>query len=442
MTSERDGAEAAGESHAYPSAVARRVHATWIETRGDRSGSATLPDLGVLETVISVCYQASLLREEGRPATFRLALAHPEQFAASDGPPTGLHRLLFAAPRLLDAQQLRRLAPAAAFHRSIIGASVTGRGAPQIWGILHSGLGWLQSVRGGREGHHVAAPFLTLAVTGPGRVLVSHGATTLAELANGRLDGHGMDVLRAPWLSELFAGAADVPPIVSSRRGDGSPVLDPTFVPLLARHVVRRILATVRAAQHGGTLIVLPHALAADVIAARHITLKYRFQDEEPRRRLVTLANQIVEELVTSVHGSGAPAAVGWPEYEQSRSLSLIALDEGLFEVAHLVADLSAVDGAVVLTDGLELLGFGGEIASTLRDVESVARALDLPGATREPVRADLVGTRHRSAYRLCETVKRALVVVISQDGALRFVRWHENAVTFWDQVATGPWEA
>jgi hypothetical protein len=442
MTGESGEAEAGAESHAYPSDVARRVHATWRETYRDGAGAAELPALAVLENVISVCYQASLLREEGRPATFRLALADPRQFAASGGPPAGLHRLLFLEPRMLDAHQLRRLAPAAEFHRSIIGARVTGGDAPQIWGILHSGLRWLQSVRGGREGHHDAPAFLTLAVTGPGRVLVSHGATTLAELADGKLDGHGMDVLQAPWISELFADAAGALPSASSRGSGPSLILDPAFAPLLARHVVRRILATVRSAQHGGTLIFLPHVLAADVIAAHHVTLKYQFQDEEPRRRLVTLANQIVEELVTSVLASATLPVVGWSEYERSRSPSLMALDEALFEVAHLVADLSAVDGAVVLTDRLELLGFGGEIAGSLREVRNVVRALDLRGARRERVRTDLVGTRHRSAYRLCETVKRALAVVISQDGALRFVRWHDNAVTFWDQVATGPWEA
>src|SRR4029453_412267 len=112
-------------------------------------------------------------------------------------------------------------------------------------------------------------------------------------------------------------------PSESSRGSGPSHVFDPAFAPLLARHVVRRILSTVRSAQHGGTLIFLPPALAAEVIAARHIVLKYQFQDEEPRRRLVTLANQIVEELVASVPASTTPPVVGWSEYERSRSPSL-----------------------------------------------------------------------------------------------------------------------
>jgi hypothetical protein len=101
-----------------------------------------------------------------------------------------------------------------------------------------------------------------------------------------------------------------------------------------------------------------------------------------------------------------------------------------------------SIDGAVILSDHLEVIGFGGEIAGNLPEVSRVARASDLEGTVREWVRTDRVGTRHRSAYRLCHEAQDVLAVVVSQDGGLRFVRWHDGAVTYWDQVATGPWEA
>jgi hypothetical protein len=47
------------------------------------------------------------------------------------------------------------------------------------------------------------------------------------------------------------------------------------------------------------------------------------------------------------------------------------------------------------------------------------------------------VGTRHRSAYRLCRTLQDVLAVVVSQDGQVRFVRWLDGEVTYWDQLAT-----
>jgi hypothetical protein len=129
--------------------------------------------------------------------------------------------------------------------------------------------------------------------------------------------------------------------------------------------------------------------------------------------------------------------AVGWNEYEHSAGRPLIVRDEALFEATHLIADLARVDGAVVMTSGLDLLGFGGEIAGDLPDLPRVKRAQDLEG--RESVRTDRVGTRHRFAYRLCHVVRDALALVVSQDGGLRFVRWHEGAVTHWEQLAAAP---
>ncbi len=124
-----------------------------------------------------------------------------------------------------------------------------------------------------------------------------------------------------------------------------------------------------------------------------------------------------------------------------SRARQLSDMDEALFEVAHLVADLTRVDGTVLMTDCLESLGFGVEISGELPEVLQVARAHDLEGREREWVRTDRVGTRHRSAYRLCQAVRDALALVVSQDGDLRFVRWQDGGVTYWEQVTTGLWE-
>jgi hypothetical protein len=58
-------------------------------------------------------------------------------------------------------------------------------------------------------------------------------------------------------------------------------------------------------------------------------------------------------------------------------------MDRALFDVAHLIADLTYVDGAVLMTDRVELLGFGVEISGGLPEVSTVARARDLAGTER-----------------------------------------------------------
>jgi hypothetical protein len=429
--------------HAYPSDLAALVLERWSDALTSGRTDVRPPDAAALTAVLSTCYQATLLREEGRPVTFRLALSDPDAFDAAAGPPSGLHRLLFTRRLPLNPHELRRLAPAATFSRSLIGMTLVGPSGPEMWGVVHSGLHWLQSVRGGRAREQTIPHVLVIAATGPGRLLVSVGTITLAELKNGTLSGLEMDLFQSRWLQERLSEMGRLcsiehshPHHHSSQRGAE---IDPHFAAVLAGHVLRRMIATVRASQHGGTVIVVPRLRARELASdGRHMRMKYAFIDEEPRRRIGSLVSAIVREL-SGFERSGMP--LGWDAYESGAAGRLGELDEALFEVAHLLADFTHVDGTVLITDSLEILGFGVEIAGGLPEVAQVARALDVEGAEREWVRTDRVGTRHRSAYRLCEALHDALALVVSQDGGLRFVRWHGDGVTYWEQLATGPWE-
>jgi hypothetical protein len=432
-------------AYAYPPQLTDLILDRWREVQRATGRDLARPERDRLEAALSSCYQASLLREEGRPVTFRVALADLGAFGASAGPPTGLHRLAFELRRPLDQHELRRLSPAAAFSRSFIGASLDDEGGPKVWGLIHTGPQWLQSVRGGRETRQAIPPVLTIAVTGPGRLLVSAGAEPIAELRHGTLVAGRLDVFRASWMHELFRTFGEDARRAHLQACHQAPHVwadvDPAFAPSLARHVLRRVLATIRGAQHGGTLLIVPPTRVPEIVSGeRSVQVKYGFSDEEPRRRLLTLTLRIMEELAR-VHSQGHPSPVGWREYETSDAATIVDLDEALFEVAHLIADLSQVDGAVVMTSHLDLLGFGAEITGRLPDIGRVARAADLEGTRRDWVRTDRVGTRHRSVYRLCHEARDVLALVVSQDGGLRFVRWCHDAVTYWDQVATGPWE-
>jgi DNA integrity scanning protein DisA with diadenylate cyclase activity len=128
-------------------------------------------------------------------------------------------------------------------------------------------------------------------------------------------------------------------------------------------------------------------------------------------------------------------ASVDGDTYASLRDDELASMRDAIFEMSQLIAALSEVDGAVVMTKRFELLGFGAEIVGDLPQVEHVARALDLEAedSVAEPLVAD--GTRHRSAYRLCSRVPDALALVVSQDGGVRFVAAHRGEVTFWDHA-------
>src|SRR5215216_1690891 len=192
-----------------------------------------------------------------------------------------------------------------------------------------------------------------------------------------------------------------------------------------------------RGARHGGTVLFIPPQDAAEPSREQpYIDLRYPFAAGRARIGFPDLIVDILDRLAR-LHGSAdqdEPRAVGWPEFETTTDEEIETLDEALFETAHLIAGLAAADGAVVMSKHNELLGFGGMISGRLPDVERVWRALDLEGEEVAEERTGNVGSRHRSAYRLCGALPGSVAVVISQDGSVHFVCQRGGRVTYWEQ--------
>ncbi len=436
------------DAYAYPNDLARFVRACWEDHAGgaDDSGHepTEAPETPVLERLISTCYQASLLREEERPVTFRAILVAPEDLPEGGGPPGGLHRLAFGEPMPFDERELRRLSPAADFERSMIGVRRGEGGELEIWGIVHSGARWLRVARGGREGSAPLPPVPVVRAEGPGHLTVSRGSEFVAELAGGRIVGSRTDVLPSRWMGGFFAPVRDElaelheeARLEAAARGEAWAPLDPELPRMIARRMYRRLFSALSEARHGATIVTFPPERAGEVLDG-YVSLKHTFAGGEHRRRFRDLIVDTMNRLARA-HGrdeeASYPKAVGWEEYSRSEDRELAAIDEALFEFANLVAGLAAVDGAVVMTDRGELLGFGGEISGELEPVLSVEKALDPEGEITVPEGVEAVGTRHRSAYRLAAAVPDALLAVVFQDGNVRFVANIDGVVTCWDQA-------
>jgi hypothetical protein len=430
---------------AYPPELGAFVCQRWGECRPrDGKDSAWIPDAEHVGQLLSVAYHASLLKEEERPVTFRLILAEPGQFPESAGPPLGFHRLIFTKPRHLDQHELARLSPAAKYHRALIGVRLDPELGFVIWGILQSGARWLRDTHGGRSMQNQALPSaLVVSVTGPGRLAVARGIESLGELRDGAISRPTMDVFQARWLATRFAEIREERAILHAEaravaRETWAP-LDPNITGVIAQQMFKRVIYTMRMTHHGGILLILPPRYADSDTRDEILRSKYTFEQGEARYRYRTLIMRLMNTLAEEGGRiDPMPESVGWPQYEMSTSATIADLDEAIFELSHLIAGLADVDGAVVLTTRFELLGFAAEIrGSDLPDVIHVQRALDLEAEGFESEPTDGVGTRHRSAYRLCQHVHDALAVVASQDGSIRFVTWMHGGVTYWDHVSS-----
>ncbi|MFN8390748.1 MAG: hypothetical protein U0136_10695 [Bdellovibrionota bacterium] len=420
--------------HAYPAELAQFVSGHWPRARApeaELSECGTRPEL--LQSLISVCFQASLLREEARPVTFRAIFCRPECFRDNDGAVTGFHLLRFEEGRDFTPGELRALSQAANFYRSLIGVEVRPDGTPRIWGVVHSGPRWLREAYGGRRTSMPLPPSVVVCVNGPGYIEVCRGSTLVGQLRDGLVYDESMNVFESRWLAEQYAAERNSLIAVHNESEDGKngARLDPGLPRKLGQQFFKRIIAAVQGSHHGGTIITVPEEMKAGLCCANpYVNIKYRFAESGARARYRALMLEIMRIVATE---QSAHTTVGWPEYEKSGNQNLFLLDEALFEMSYLIAGLTAVDGAVIMTKRFELLGFGAEITCQDIDVPEVAKALDIEAESVLLEHSDAVGTRHRSAYRFTKAVAGSIAVVISQDGDVRLVRNRDGQVTYWN---------
>jgi hypothetical protein len=160
------------------------------------------------------------------------------------------------------------------------------------------------------------------------------------------------------------------------------------------------------------------------------LRLKYRFHQDEPTHRYRTLLFQILEGLA----GDTSNATVGWSDFVATASPDVERLEQSVFEWSRLVANVTAVDGAVVLDRRFGLVGFGAEVSAELPSPTSVWRARDTEGLARDAADVENVGTRHRAAYRFVNDHPGGLAIVVSHDGGVTFVANRGGQVVFWEQ--------
>src|ERR687893_405466 len=399
--------------YSYPGDLARFVRDRWRDVPEPSGGVDPLPDAAALEGFFAACYQASMLREEERPVIFRAILAEPALFAPEGRPPEGLQRLEFPRSLPFDPRELRRLSVAADPQRTLIGVRRDGEGGLGIWGLINSGTRWLRDVQGGRRAGAPLPPAPVVHVDAPGSIEAYKGHELIGKLQGGRLSGSRMDPFESEWLPGQFSGLLEelverhkvARNRARERSGERWAPLEPTLPNRITRRMMQRVVSVLREARHGGAVIFISLENTGDPSREHpYIDLRYPFADSRARLSfpdlIVDILNRLAELYGTADHEQ-EPGAVGWEEFEATTAPQIEALDEALFETAHLIAGLAAADGAVVMSKHNELLGFGGMISGRLPAVESVARALDLEGEKVAEEGTGNVGARHRSAYRL-----------------------------------------
>lgn len=406
------------EPYAYPPGVAAALRRQWP------AHGLALPTPAVLTRFIAEGYQASLLREEDRPVQCHLFLRPVLTVEQLPAPPAEIMAayqiLVFHTPRGYTSQELRRLSPITQRPGTLLSVGVASTGELLIQGLVFATRPW----------DHVDAPHdtallppaLYMQVAGPGRLAFFCGAQPVLVLHQGQLGDYSGRAFPAGWLS----GFAE--PEAEADRGKQAE-FNPELARQLGSHSLHRCLARVRAQGHGGLLVLVPSASGPQLVSSAGLLRpKYDVRQNSFGIRYRDLLARLVAR-------SAALGITTWAAYRLATDGELQQLHTELEQFADLLADLMAVDGALVLDKQFGLFGFGVEIAAPAPATPLVYRALDAEGRAVQAEAADSGGTRHRAAYRLCQAEAGCLAIVVSQDGNIRLVRQRAGQVLFWNQL-------
>lgn len=364
----------------YPAArtVSSRVQAHFARhleearLRGQEN-IASLPDIGAIEAIIDAAFWASLRREEGYVPRISLAFLQPDETT---------HPLIFERPLPLDPAALTRVAPAV--ERAGIHLGVR-RDPPdlRVWGTTRT----------------IPALCFVLEVAAPGLLVVKHhrGEEAGKFVNVAVLEGDQIKVI-----DERASTLPDCPPLVTSLLGFDSPGSWVDSVNILVQLAV-----SMRAHGRGGLLLVVPSG-----------------------------SDSWRESIVRPMSYAVSPAFSELADVsrEQPDAASHRVWQEALARAVDVVAGLTAVDGAAVMTVEYDLLGFGAKIARRKGSpqVEQVMMTEPIEGGTAALVHPEqLGGTRHLSAAQFVHDQRDAIALVASQDGRFTVVAWSpcENMV-------------
>jgi hypothetical protein len=272
----------------------------------------------------------------------------------------------------------------------------------------------------------VAPQALLVQVSGPGSLVFYAGAHRVLTLQRGRIEGHGFLQFPQVWGEGRFlenqqlAGATAGLPWTSAQE---------ECIVQFVLHMQRRALTQSRASGHGVLVVLVPTDRVAALTAPGGVLRpKYQLLPPPAGPRYPTLVQALVRRLLEL-------GELSWAHYQRSADAELLALTAELDHFTDDIAAMGAVDGALVFTQQIDLVGFGVEIQATQVPLTQVYRAFDVEGHTLQPVPADHGGTRHRAAYRLCLAALDCLAIVVSQDGNVQFVHNQAGKVIFWDQL-------
>lgn len=401
-----------------------------------------LPPKAVFDELIDVCYHASMLTEEGRPTVFRIVFLDSQSPVSprddDELPPVTRYLLKETVP--FTQGELRRLAPVADPRRVLIAVEQSG-GRLQIYGLVDIGMALWKMARHERVMGHSSPEALVVMSTRPGELSISRGDRLVLRMRDGEIVTAAQSVLLKGPAAEFFGAATDI--FIDKACQVSGIDHDPNEDDGLSfayQSFIESVLLHTAELKHGGTLLFVPEkVIHEDTRLRRLVSIKYDLSSTRPQEALLSAMAARLERNAMSEDLKNR-RTVKAADLEQLDELAWHqqSCEDAARDAARFIASLTSVDGAVVLTDMLRIIGFGAEITASFSEGDKVQVAHTAEATETKEVRFEDHGTRHRSAFRFVANMELAVGFIMSQDGGVKAVKQVGSKLVMWPYFQIG----
>ena len=400
----------------------------------------SLPNAATIGALLRTAYLATLRTEEGRFVRGSLTFADPNK---PDTDPPPLRRADYPAFTAFDHSVPLTVEGVVKLSRAIDSWSgsiaVHGKTKSTLvaWGVIDQIV--LRNVHLHREasGCFPHPGVLTVVMDGVGALSAYHGEFFLAGLRQDLVVLSEEDALRSTAITNHILPFLK-PIAVRIRAAVGSSqtttaMIEPQLFEEWAT-TVARICIGLRRAGTGGALLISPRP-RRKLLHVSH-ALPYSRLGHAGMLRVLDMEHQRVTEKAHRSATNAGSVTSSLVRDRQFAETDATDLEEELKGAVRIATSLASVDGLVLLTPLLEVLGFGVKI----RTEKPVGRVYAGPDFVRRGSAATCVnlsqfGTRHTSMLQYCRADPSAIGVVVSQDGQVRLVLSVGRSLTLWENV-------
>lgn len=397
------------------------------------------PKSEVLRTLINTAYLATLRTEEGRFVRGSITFAdplHPEF-----DPPLRRRAQYpmftsFDRPTRLSVEKLVKLSRAVDGWSGSIAVHGTSHSTIVVWGVLDQLVQHNVSLNRESEGGFDSPGTLRIVMDGVGALSAYHGNLLLAGIRQDQVVLTEQGVLHSRGLAKrLSPFLKPIAQQISIALGGSIPLAKNEQMLFEEwSTTVARICIGIRRAGTGGALLISPRPIARLL----DISQRLSYSRLGHSAILKTLDSQYMtlcrEESRAYYRKELIPTEIV-RDKDRAETDSEDRKEE-LAGAIRIVTSLALVDGLVLLTPLLEVVGFGVKIRSR----HSANRVYVGHDYARRSVHAKHVdlsrfGTRHISMLNYCQADRKAIGVVISQDGSVRLMMSLGSNLTLWDNL-------